>query len=294
MLERPDAAAIATGGVERTTLALDAAEGVAPPVWRIAELHSSAAFTYKVDRLLSRIGSMTTLDLVTSSADQHAKYGLTMDRALRVRLSTSSSVPEEATVDLLIAPTQDHGTWVRTVDDPRVWRIARFNPPSPSPRSWFDDSSLMPLSDLAIKTVTLSGPGVGGSVEMGEQAGDLDRFVDGKGNALSSLDVLDLFKRLRTLYPVNVVGPKEAGAPWIDEPWLVVEAVPQVGGKPFRIEFEAPATVPASGTPGEAPAQSTEVRAALLQGTTIVTVSTSTVEKIAETAMRLRESVQNR
>lgn len=302
VLQRPDASAVATHGIERTTLTLGtgasgaagaAGAAGADPEWTIAELSGSVAFVDRIDRLLSRIGSMTTLDLVTESADQHGKYGLTDDGALRIQLANSEAVGDAPSVDLLMAPAPNRGTWVRAVGDDRVWRVARFSPPSPSPLAWFDDSSLMPLADMAIQRMTLSGPGVDGEdVVIGAVPGG--RYGSSDGKILASRPVQDLFKHLRMLYPVDVVASKEAGEPAVASPWLSISVVPQLGGHPFRIDFASPIGESPSGEGDGATAavQSSmgTIRAGRLEGATVVTISASTVEKIAEIAAGLRVS----
>lgn len=288
-LERVDLAAVATGGVERTTLTRKTSEEAtgdagAPDVWTIAELHGTSAFTDRVDALLSRVGSMTTLDLVAEDPASHAGYGLTVEKALRLVVSHGPTTSSESggaapMADLLIAPAPGRAAYVLAAGDDRVWRIARFTPPSPSPNAWFDDSSLMPLTDRGIKAIRASGPGVGETVVVQAYPGG-DRFVGASGEMLSSPQVLDVFKRLRMLYPRDVLGAKGAGEPIAVEPWLSIEVEPQVGGNPFRIDFMEPK---------EATGQSDRaVRAARLQGTITVSVSASTVEKLVESLRGLR------
>lgn len=277
VLERPDAAAVETGGVERTSLVLlPAAEGRKQAAWTLEELFGAAAFRDRVERLLSRIGSMTTLDLVSADPERHEEYGLTEDRALRVRASVNETMGDSPMVDLLLAPAPDRGAWVRKFGESEVWRIARFNPPSPAPRAWFDDSSLMPLGDRAIESIRASGAAVPKEVAIYFVPGG-ERFVDEAGRGWDVPRVLDLQSRLQTLFPINVTGAKAAGETLDPDggsesqlpPWLRLEIVPLLGGKAFHIELAEPAE-------GD-----TECRAVLVQGTTRVTVAASTVRKIA-------------
>ncbi|MFT7167338.1 MAG: hypothetical protein ACI80K_000457 [Paracoccaceae bacterium] len=295
LLERPDAAAVATAGIARTTLTLRlATEAVGTAAetdaWTIGELFGAAAFTDRVDRLLSRIGSMTTLDLVTADSSTHAEYGLTNERALRVRISSEDTVGETPMVDLLLAPAPDRGTYVRLHGDSNVWRVAQMTPPSPSPRAWFDDSSLMPWADLAISGVRASGSALESEALIRSIAGGQERFTNASSEALSSQLVLDFFKRMRTLFPVDVIEGKAEGAILDPSPWLRLEIMNVVGGKKFRIEFREPGTDVASDA---GPTKGT-VRAAVVEGTAIVSVSGSTVEKLVQSLRSLMESPQNR
>lgn len=305
LLERPDLAAVETGGVERTTLTRrdgEAATGEvgSPDVWTIEELHGAAAFTDKIDRLLARIGAMTTLDLVSEDTASYAEYGLGEDRALHVRIANGEVAPEMGpegnTVELWIAPAPGRAAYVRAAGDARVWRIARYAPPSPSPLAWFDDSSLMPLTDRAIRVLRASGraldlaPGEEFSIRTLPGA---DHFQSGDGEDLSSQRVFDLFKRLRLLFPEEVLGTKVAGERLESDPWLSIEVEASVGGKTFRIDFSEPGmgADPSSSTaPSESPSGSPSgVRAALVGKAIVVSLGASGVEKIVESLKGLRE-----
>ncbi|QDV06854.1 hypothetical protein Poly30_23710 [Planctomycetes bacterium Poly30] len=286
VLERADLAAVETGGLERTTLtrrtSVETTGDVgAPDVWTIAELHGTAAFADRVDDLLSRIGSMTTLDLVSEEPGSHAGYGLTKAKALQLRVSEQERMGDSPMVDLLIAPAPGRAAYVLAAGDDRVWRIARFTPPSASPRAWFDDSSLMPLPDRGISAIRASGPALEGEPVIVRTYPGGDRYTSATGETLVTQAVLDLFKRLRTLFPTDVVAEKVAGEPLDGEPWFSIEVEPIVGGNDFRIDFARPEESPEGGA--------RFVRAARLQGTITVTVSAATVEKLVESLQRLRE-----
>lgn len=286
ILEKPDASAVDTGGVERSTLVLrPAAEGQGEPDWTLEELFGSVAFRDRVERLLSRVGSMTTLDLVSADPARHDEYGLTEDQALRIRVSTKEAMGESPMVDLLLAPAPERGAWVRKSGESEVWRIARFNPPSPAPRAWFDDSSLMPLGDRAIRSIRATGRAVEREVAIQFVAG-AERFVDEAGVAWEAPRVLDLHNRLQTLFPVNVTAAKAVGEALDAEdsagsegaesqPWLRLEIAPLLRRKSFHIEL------------GEPEEGSTECRAVLVEGTTRVTVAASTAQKIVASLQAL-------
>jgi hypothetical protein len=288
VLERPDAAAVQTDGVERSTLVLQpggeggSSEEDSRAQWVLEELFGAKAFSDRVERLLSRIGSMTTLDLVSADRERHQEYGLTEDRALRVRVSTTSEMGADPMVDLLLAPAPERAAWVRKSGENEVWRIARFFPPSPAPRAWFDDSSLMPLGDRAIRSIRAKGSALPKEVAINVVPGG-ERFADEAGVGWDVPRVLDLQRRLQTLFPINVTGAKAAGEPLdpVDSdgaagevgegklPWLSLEVAGILGRKSFRIELEEPSD------------SATECRAVLVEGTTRVTVAASTVRKIA-------------
>lgn len=292
VLERPDAAAVQTDGVERATLALrPSGEESSKTQWVLEELFGAKAFSDRVERLLSRIGSMTTLDLVSADPERHREYGLTEDRALRVRVSTTPEMGAEPMVDLLLAPAPERAAWVRKSGENEVWRIARFFPPSPAPRAWFDDSSLMPLGDRAIRSIRARGSALPKEVAIRVVPGG-ERFADEAGVGWDVPRVLDLQRRLQTLFPINVTAAKAAGEPLdpVDAtgsvgenggsqlPWLSLEVAGILGRKSFRIELEEPRD------------SATECRAVLVEGTTRVTVAASTVRKIAATLKGLLDA----
>ena len=284
VLERADAAAVATGGVERASLTLEPSpDASGKGNWVIEELFGAKAFRDRVERLLSRIGSMTTLELVSADPARHDEYGLTAERALRVRVSADAEVGESSIVDLLLAPAPERGAWVRKFGESEVWRIARFSPPSPAPLAWFDDSSLMPLSDRGIRSIGATGTALPKAVEVRFVPGG-ERFVDESGVGWDVARVLDLQSRLQTLFPTNVTGLKAAGAGLDpdagadDEPWLRLKIVPLLTGKSFHIELSEPQE------------GASECAAALMEGTTRVTVSSSTVKKVAASLVGLLDA----
>ena len=277
VLERPDAAAVETNGIERSTLVLKPTAGSAGEAdWALEELYGATAFRDRVERLLSRVGSMTTLDLVSADPARHDEYGLGEERALRIRVSIRESMEDTPMVDLLLAPAPERGAWVRKWGESEVWRIARFSPPSPSPSAWFDDSSLMPLGDRAIRSIRASGRAVDRDVAILSVPGG-ERFVDEAGVSWDVPRVPDLHRRLQTLFPVTVTAAKAEGEPLLldgegapeGQPWLRLEVGSILSEKPFHIELAEP----------EEGAK--ETRAVLVEGTIRVTVASRTVREIA-------------
>ena len=179
-------------------------------------------------------------------------------------------------VDLLLAPAPERGAWGRKFGESEVWRIARFSPPSPAPQAWFDDSSLMPLGEREVLAIRASGSAVKREVAIESIPGG-ERFVDEAGVGWDVPRVLDVYRRLQTLFPVNVTAAKAAGEA-LDppagngsevQPWLRIEVTRILSRKSFHIEVAEPEE------------GASECRAVLVEGTTRVTVSSGTAQKIA-------------
>lgn len=247
--------------------------------WSVRELFDGPAAPLFVEGLLSRIGEMTTLDLVSDDPARIDEYELGEGEAIRMTIESSATNPTGTTVgvagsedsprdfeisgrrllaDVFVARGPGVAAFVRRAGDARVYRIARFPMPPTKAFGWFDRRSLMPYENVQIARVVARGTALAGVLDGALEDGELvieqpltefGSFRDGDGRDLSRERVLDLLARLRALFPSAVLERRESGAfdPAMISFELEIEAR---GGNVFRLVFGA---LPESGVPAGGP-----------------------------------------
>lgn len=223
--------------------------------WTVDELRGAPASAILIEGFLSRIGSMSTLDLVSEGAGDLEDYGLGEDEALRVTVVGAAppadpdgaedaagdpgdvSLERSVTADLFLALGPDGASFVRRAGEVAVYRLPRFPRVPDAPFDWFDRRSVLPYEDVQIARLTARGPGLDGSVVVLEQpVSEFGSFRDAAGGDVPRVRALDVFQRLRALFPVAVLDRVESGEMEPDAMWFEVE-VELRAGNDFRVQF---------------------------------------------------------
>ena len=240
--------------------------------WSVHELFDGPAAPLLVEGLLSRIGEMTTLDLVSDDPARIDEYELGEGVAIRMTIESSAvssagtaagdagseDSPQDFEIseprllaDVFVARGPGAAAFVRCAGDARVYRIARFPMPPTEAFGWFDRRSLMPHENVQIARVVARGAALEeGELVIEQPLTEFGSFRDGDGRDLSRERVLDLLARLRALFPSAVLERRESGE--FDPATISFELeIEARGGNVFRLVFGA---VPEPGAPAAGPA----------------------------------------
>ncbi|MEM1452331.1 MAG: DUF4340 domain-containing protein [Planctomycetota bacterium] len=216
--------------------------------WSIDELRGAPASGILVEGFLSRVGSMSTLDLVSDDASALSEYGLGESEALRVTVVGAAPESESDDIadvtleraeiaDLFLATGPEGASFVRRAGEVDVYRLPRFPRVPEAPFDWFDRRSVVPYEDVQIAKLTARGPGLAGSVVVLEQPlSEFGSFRDAAGGDVPRVRALDVLQRLRALFPVAVLDRREAGELPPDELSFEVEIALR-SGNVFRVQF---------------------------------------------------------
>ncbi|MEM9380065.1 MAG: DUF4340 domain-containing protein [Planctomycetota bacterium] len=223
--------------------------------WSVEELRGAPASGILVEGFLSRIGSMSTLDLVSDDAADLTEYGLGEDAALRVTVvgAATPAAPEgtdgaagdlgdvslerSVIADLFLALGPDGASFVRRAGEVAVYRLPRFPRVPDAPFDWFDRRSFVPYEEVQIARLTARGPGLDGSVVVLEQpVSEFGSFRDAAGGDVPRVRALDVFQRLRALFPTAVLDRRESGEMDPDAVRFEVE-IELRSGNDFRVQF---------------------------------------------------------
>ena len=187
--------------------------------------------------LLRGIENLETLDLLASDVASHADYGVTLERAVRVRILDGQGT---LLADLLqggLAPG-GRASYLRAFAADEVWRVPRLGQRiSAKAGSWMEPR-WMPISRsrLQVEAITLSGTAVGESVRLLRSEGSLDAWLNPKGEIVSPAEVRLLLEGLEALFVSEVL---EDGVASVGDPRLSIQLEGMAEGQPWIGHFGA-------------------------------------------------------
>lgn len=223
------------GGEAITTLERSSAD--AP--WTLRERYGAPALGRRVAGLLTDVGALTDLDLVGEGAERFDEYGLTDERAHRIRVETDDGTVGAGGVDLYLSSAGEGAAFVRRATDDRIVRaprFPRFGLERFDPRLWLETGSIVPLGARQIAGVRATGSALSSPFVARHPRGDFTVFEDALERRLPGQAANAYFELLGTLFPLDALRPlDEAEQPSDDVP-LDLEVTPSIG-EPFRVVF---------------------------------------------------------
>jgi len=162
-----------------------------------------------VSRLLGRLRSLRTLDLVADSS-RDSDYGLLPGAEGQVRVTVrgaeSSGRRERVLADVLLGLSDGGVVHVRRTDGERILRAAGFPTPAASAAAWLDPG-WTPVRPGWVQSLTVT---VAGSEPASAVRTGLDRWSDRDGGRVPAAGVRGLLADLLALRPVEVLGEGSA------------------------------------------------------------------------------------
>lgn len=239
-------------------------EGLEEP-WRVMELHGAPANPIRMGSVMSWVGTMTDLDVVSTAETAIREYGLAEDQAVRVTVGRRASSAEadlvgpdpgvgergisSGAVSFFVSPASGGGAFVRPAGGGLIARVPQFPLQSRGPLSWFDRDSLVPLESIQIRKVVASGSALDEPVTVTLPERVMTEFLDGSGARIPAATALELFRSLRATFPDDVVARPDTDIPEV----LRLEITPAVGSS-FQIVFSdlGESAAGGEGRPGKA------------------------------------------
>lgn len=260
-------------GAQVTTLVRDDAE----QPWRVLELHGAPGNPIRIGSVLSWVGTMTDLDVVSTAESAVREYGLDEDQAVRVTLGRSDAVVDADlgapgdgapgvgasgvgpsgvgpsgpadSISFFASPASGGGAFVRPAGEGLVARVPQFPLQSRGPLSWFERDSLVPLESIQIRKVVASGSALEEPVTVTLPERVMTEFEDGSGARIPAATALELFRSLRATFPDGVIARPDTDIPEL----LRLEITPAVG-RSFQVVFSdlGESAAGGNGRPGKA------------------------------------------
>ncbi|MEM9803369.1 MAG: DUF4340 domain-containing protein [Planctomycetota bacterium] len=226
---------VASGGEGGTTLSR---EGPADP-WTIDQYAGASASASLVDGFMSRIGAMTTLDLVSDDPGRFAEYEVDESSAVRIVVlgggadeDDDALRADETLADVFVSSARGTAVYVRRANDASIYRVPRMPLPPTDPFRWFDRAPLVPYENVQIDRVTLGGEAVGEEdVVVVQPVERFGTFQDAEGEPIPSPVARELFERLRSLFPTGVVGRGDGTLTDPESAFLRVDVRLRTGGE---------------------------------------------------------------
>lgn len=201
-------------GDERLDLVRDADGG-----WTVEQLGGYPGFSDQIDLFLTRLGSVTNLDLLTDLAAAHAEYGVD-EAGLSVRVEDASGAPLAAFVQGLEV-AREGASYLRLADGTEVYRVLGLRALSLDPLRQWVDPRLVGFEPILVKRLTISGPAAGeNALTFTRVEGTTDAWTREGGGRAPKSQVPLVLQDLRRIFLDGVVGEDAAG---IADPRLVIE-----------------------------------------------------------------------
>ncbi|MFT7677633.1 MAG: hypothetical protein ACI8QC_001615 [Planctomycetota bacterium] len=204
--------------------------------WRMPIMNGWPVRDGLASNLLRGIENLETLDLLASDVAGHAAYGVTEDKAVRVRIYDQAGT---ILVDLLqggLAPG-GRASYLRAYGSDDVWRVPRLGQRiSAKPTSWMEPR-WMPFnrSRLQVDAIVLSGTAIEGSVRLERSEGS-QSWLNPQEEIVSPAQVRLLLESLEALFVAEVL---EDGGEGVGEPRLSVRLEGVGDGEPWVGHFGA-------------------------------------------------------
>ena len=241
-------------GGEASELTTMVRAGTGEP-WSIVELHGAPGNAIRLDQVLSWVGTMTDLDVVSTGATSARDYGLGEGQAIQVTLGVgdgtaeSGPTPAGGELSFFASPAEGGGAFVRLAGQNIIARVPRFPLRGRGHLSWFERDSLVPLESIQIRKVVATGTALESPVTVTLPERVMTEFVDGSGVRVEPARALELFRSLRATFPDDVIAALEPSSPAA----LHLDITPAVGTS-FQVTFTDIGQTAASGNeePGKA------------------------------------------
>jgi hypothetical protein len=174
--------------------------------WRVPAAFDHPTWDGAVDELLQVVVALSTIDLLTEDASQHARYGVDGSGARLVL----SGAGETVLADLVQGDTAPGGraTYVRRFGEDAVYRMARLRRLRADVNGLLD-TRWMPHEPALVQTIRLSGADVGEELVLARDPQLLRRWTS-HGEELPSLAVGGLLTRLAGLHFEEVLAAGDA------------------------------------------------------------------------------------
>lgn len=201
-------------GDERLDLARDA-DGR----WTVEQLGGYPGFSDQIDLFLTRLSSVTNLDLLTDRPTAHAEYGVD-DAGIAVRIEDERGAELAAFVQGLEVP-REGASYLRLAAGAEVYRVLGLRALALDPLRQWVDPRLVDVEPILVRRLTLAGPLVGDDAIAFERVeGTTDAWTRvGRGRAPRDQVALAL-RDLKRVFLDAVEGADPGG---ISDPRLIVE-----------------------------------------------------------------------
>lgn len=190
------------------TLALERAEDG----WGVRDAFGHPARPERVQRLLDRLVSLTTMDLLSRRPENHEQYGVAeRERGVRVYDGDGELLADliQGDARTFAGGTGHAASFVRRAGDDAVYRAPRFEPVTVDLASWLDNRFLT-FEPALVDGIRLRFTDPARSVTLERR--DVDRWVRESGEAVSSRAVRTFLDRAGALFFGEVEAASETGA----------------------------------------------------------------------------------
>ncbi|MEZ6013663.1 MAG: DUF4340 domain-containing protein [Planctomycetota bacterium] len=193
--------------------------------WVLPDLFGYPAEPLLVARVIERLGSLTSLDLLTEDPKRHAEYGLDEGAAQRF---TVFDVSDGVLADLLVARAPTGAAYVRLRGQDAVFGAGALPTTSSDLQAWRLGSPLITVDATLATRIELAPADAGAgwpSVTVVRDPDRYDRWFDGEGSEVPRERVERLLNELVKLYPLAILAAGPAPEHGLDPAALTVRVV---------------------------------------------------------------------
>ncbi|MCP3917331.1 MAG: DUF4340 domain-containing protein [bacterium] len=156
-----------------------------------------------IDRLVDRLRSITTLDLLSEEASSHGDYGVD-EQGTRVRLYATSREPV-ATIVQGGESRDGRATYLRREDSPAVYRAPNLRRITTGVNQWIDPR-LVTFQPALVESIRLEGSALGAPLVVSRDANQIGKWTTQEDANVPGAAVRSFLKRAQGLFLDDVEG----------------------------------------------------------------------------------------